>query len=65
MTDQPQPQQPNVPPQPELTSRRQQPQTYGAPQQPMSQQDEKTWATLVHLAPFLAAAPWASRSSAR
>ena len=39
MTDQPQP--------------TQQPQYAGA--QPMSQQDEKTWATLVHLAPFLAA----------
>ena len=48
MTDQPQP---NVPPQPQ-----QPPQGYGvAPQQPMSQQDEKTWATLVHIAPFLAA----------
>lgn len=44
MTDQPQ----NVPPQPQQ-------QPYGAPPQPMSQQDEKTWATLVHLAPFLAA----------
>ena len=48
MTDQPQPQQPNIPPQP------QQPH-YGAAPQPMSQQDEKTWATLVHIAPFLAA----------
>ena len=43
MTDQPQP---NVPPE--------QP-SYGSPQPPMSPQDEKTWATLVHLAPVLAA----------
>ena len=57
MTDQPQqppqqpvpPQQPNVPPPPH-----QQP-AYAAAPQPLSQQDEKTWATLVHLAPFLAA----------
>jgi uncharacterized Tic20 family protein len=51
MTDQPQqPQpdpQPNVPPPPQ--------QTYGVAPRPLSQQDEKTWATLVHLAPFLAA----------
>ena len=63
MTDQPQPQtqpdippqpQPNVPPQP---PQHQQPpqQGYGVAPRPMSQQDEKTWATLVHLAPFLAA----------
>ena len=49
MTDQPQPPQPNVPPQPQPHP------GYGTPQAPMSQQDEKTWATLVHLAPFLAA----------
>ena len=54
MTDQPQQPQPNVPPQP------QQPAAAAAADlrraaQPMSQQDEKTWATLVHLAPFLAA----------
>jgi len=57
MTDQPQqppqqpvpPHQPNVPPPPH-----QQP-AYAAAPQPLSQQDEKTWATLVHLAPFLAA----------
>src|SRR5689334_10089422 len=48
MTDQPQPQQPHIPPP-------QQP-SYGSAPNPMSQQDEKTWATLVHLAPFLAAA---------
>ena len=48
MTDQPPPNvPPNVPPQ--------QP-SYGSAPNPMSQQDEKTWATLVHLAPFLAAA---------
>lgn len=47
MTDQPQ--QPNLPPQ-------QPPQPgYATGAQPMSQQDEKTWATLVHLAPFVAA----------
>jgi uncharacterized Tic20 family protein len=45
MTDEPQPQQPQQP----------QP-AYGSAAQPLSQQDEKTWATLVHLAPFLAAA---------
>ena len=44
MTDEPQPQQPQQP----------QP-AYGSAAQPLSQQDEKTWATLVHLAPFLAA----------
>jgi uncharacterized Tic20 family protein len=38
-----------------MTDQPQQP-SYGSPQQPMSPQDEKTWATLVHLAPFLAAA---------
>jgi uncharacterized Tic20 family protein len=59
MTDQPPPQQPNVPPQPPVPpppshAGPQQP-SYAGPQQPMSQQDEKTWATLVHLAPFLAA----------
>ena len=52
MTDQPQQPQPNIPhpPQPQ-----QPPPGYGVAPQPMSQQDEKTWATLVHLAPFLAA----------
>ena len=49
MTDQPQPQT-NVPPEQPHP-----PQGYAAAHQPMSQQDEKTWATLVHLAPFLAA----------
>ena len=49
MTDQPQQPQPNVPPQPHPQ------QNYGVAPHPMSQQDEKTWATLVHLAPFLAA----------
>lgn len=49
MTDQPQPQS-NVPPEQPHP-----PQGYAAAHQPMSQQDEKTWATLVHLAPFLAA----------
>ena len=50
MTEQPEqqppvpPQQPNVPPP-----------AYGSAPRPLSQQDEKTWATLVHLAPFLAA----------
>ena len=29
--------------------------SYAGSARPMSQQDEKTWATLVHLAPFLAA----------
>lgn len=48
MTEQPQQPQPNVPPQ--------QPQPgYGAAPQPMSPQDEKTWATLVHLSPFVSA----------
>jgi uncharacterized Tic20 family protein len=45
MTDEPQPQQPQQP----------QP-AYGSAAQPLSQQDEKTWSPLVHLAPFLAAA---------
>ncbi|SDP12234.1 hypothetical protein SAMN04489867_1479 [Pedococcus dokdonensis] len=49
MTEQPQQPQPEQPQQP-------QPQPAYAPgPQPMSQQDEKTWATLVHLAPFVAA----------
>ena len=63
MTDQPQPQQPQVPPQqpqqppvPPHQPHVPPPPSYAGPQQPMSQQDEKTWATLVHLAPFLAAA---------
>ncbi len=52
MTDQPQQPQPNIPPPPQQP---QQP-SYGAAAQPLSQHDEKTWATLVHIAPFLAAA---------
>ena len=58
MTDQPQPQQPQVPPQQPVPPHQPHvppPPSYAGPQQPMSQQDEKTWATLVHLAPFLAA----------
>lgn len=56
MTDQPQPhQQPNIPPQQQPNVPPQPQQGYGVAPQPMSQQDEKTWATLVHLAPFLAA----------
>lgn len=58
MTEQPQPdvppqppQQPSQQPQPQP----QPPQGYGTTPTPMSQQDEKTWATLVHLAPFVAA----------
>ena len=52
MSDQPQQPQPNIPPPPQP---QQPPPGYGVAPQPMSQQDEKTWATLVHLAPFLAA----------
>ena len=55
MTDQPQPQQPQQPPVPQHQPHVPPPPSYAGPQQPMSQQDEKTWATLVHLAPFLAA----------
>lgn len=55
MTEQPQqPQQPQQPP-----GQQYQQQyggaAYGGGAQPMSPQDEKTWATLVHLAPFVAA----------
>jgi uncharacterized protein len=46
MSEQPQYQQPQ---------HQQQPPSYAESARPMSQQDEKTWATLVHLAPFLAA----------
>ena len=53
MTEQPQDPQSNIPPQPQQPQ--QPPQGYGAAPRPMSQQDEKTWATLVHLAPFVAA----------
>jgi uncharacterized Tic20 family protein len=45
MTEQPQYQQPQYQP----------PQDAAGTPRPMSQQDEKTWATLVHLAPFAAA----------
>ena len=55
MTDQPQQPQPNIPPPPHPPQPQQPPPGYGVAPQPMSQQDEKTWATLVHLAPFLAA----------
>ena len=39
--------------------------SYGQPPSPCPQQDEKTWATLVHLAPFLAAVVGIAASSAR
>lgn len=68
MTQQPSPQDPQSaqqPPTPEPTPQPtppgarpayQPPQPgYGVAPQPMTQQDEKTWATLVHLAPFAAA----------
>jgi len=55
MSDQPQQPQPNIPPPPHPPQPQQPPPGYGVAPQPMSQQDEKTWATLVHLAPFLAA----------
>ena len=54
MTDQPQQPPSNIPPPPQQPPQ-QPPQGYGVAPQPMSQQDEKTWATLVHLAPFVAA----------
>jgi uncharacterized Tic20 family protein len=41
-----------------MTDQPQQPEPkpgYGSPQRPMSPQDEKTWATLVHLSPFASA----------
>ncbi|WP_235530790.1 DUF4870 domain-containing protein [Phycicoccus sp. Root563] len=55
MTEQPQPQAPgsqSVPPPPGPSGP---PPVYGSGPKPMSQQDEKTWATLAHLAPFAAA----------
>ena len=55
MSDQPQQPQSNIPPPPHPPQPQQPPPGYGVAPQPMSQQDEKTWATLVHLAPFLAA----------
>ena len=55
MSDQPQQPQSNIPPPPHPPQPQQPPPGYGVGPQPMSQQDEKTWATLVHLAPFLAA----------
>ena len=56
MTDQPQqPQQPNVPPQAPPGYQAPNPASYAAGARPLSPQDEKTWATLVHIAPFVAA----------
>ena len=55
MTDQPQQPQPNVPPQAPPGYQGPNPASHGAGARPMSPQDEKTWATLVHIAPFAAA----------
>jgi uncharacterized Tic20 family protein len=55
MTDQPQQPQPNVPPQAPPGDQAPNAESYGAGPRPLSPQDEKTWATLVHIAPFVAA----------
>ena len=55
MTDQPQQPQQDLPPQAQPGYQTPHPESYGAAPHPMSPQDEKTWATLVHLAPFVAA----------
>jgi uncharacterized Tic20 family protein len=56
MTEQPQqPQQPYDTPQAPAPGYQGPPPSYAAAPRPMSPQDEKTWATLVHLAPFAAA----------
>ncbi|WP_241668164.1 DUF4870 domain-containing protein [Pedococcus bigeumensis] len=55
MTDQPQQPQQDLPPQAPPGYQAPNPERYGAGPHPMSPQDEKTWATLVHLAPFVAA----------
>jgi uncharacterized Tic20 family protein len=55
MTDQPQQPQQDTPPQAPPGYQPPNPASYGVGPRPMSPQDEKTWATLVHLAPFVAA----------
>ena len=53
MTDQPPPQQPNLPP-PQQPSYGHPQQPYAAPQQPLTPDQERNWATLAHVIPLVA-----------